>query len=74
MLNIFMKSIYLVQISGNKKSIVRSPTSPIPKLPKDKEFVKRNINRPRGMFKKVSIATMLAHSKVTIATIIQVSG
>ncbi|KAL5267976.1 hypothetical protein ACHWQZ_G004877 [Mnemiopsis leidyi] len=49
---------------GSKKpQVTRSPTSPIPKLPKEKEFVKKNINRPRGFIKKVSIATMLAHSK-----------
>ncbi|XP_063685246.1 rho GTPase-activating protein 39-like isoform X10 [Bolinopsis microptera] len=48
---------------GKKPPVIRSPTSPIPKLPKEKEFVKKHINRPRGFIKKVSIATMLAHSK-----------
>lgn len=52
---------------GSKKpGLGRSPTSPIPKAPQDKDFVKKNINRTRGMFKKVSIATMLAYSKESI--------
>ena len=61
---ITVKSNYPLFSGSKKPQVTRSPTSPIPKLPKEKEFVKKNINRPRGFIKKVSIATMLAHSKV----------
>ena len=57
-------SVSTKEFTGVKKSAVRSTTSPITNKPKDKEFLKKVINRPRGIIKKVSIATMLAYSKV----------